>query len=106
MLAISSLTGRRIVAAAVFIGLMFATATVSAILVGGTSQFNHGSVAGLIDLAALPLHLRDLLFLGHLDPEGPLGGVAAGGVFAVVTYAAMLSVALGVLLVRYRWEDR
>ena len=106
VLAISSLTGRRIVAAAVFIGLMFATATVSAILVGGTSQFNHGSVAGLIDLAALPLHLRDLLFLGHLDPEGPLGGVAAGGVFAVVTYAAVLSVALGVLLVRYRWEDR
>lgn len=107
VLAISSLTGRRIVAAAVFIGLMFATATVSAILVGDTSQqFNQGSVAGLIDLAALPLHLRDLLFLGHLDPEGPLGGVAKGGLFAVGTYAAVLSVALVVLFVRYRWEDR
>ena len=105
VLAISSLTGRRIVAAAVFIGLMLATATVSGILVGDT-KFHHGSVAGLIDLAALPLHLRDLLFLGHLDPEGALGGVATGGVLAVIAYAAVLSAALGVLFVRYRWEDR
>jgi ABC-2 type transport system permease protein len=107
VLAISSLTGRRIVAAAVFVGLMLATATVSGILVGDTSQFgHHGSAAGLIDLAGLPLHLRDLLFLGHLDPEGPLGGVTTGGVFAVITYAAVLSVALVVLFIRYRWEDR
>ena len=106
-LAISSLTGRRIVAAAVFIGLMFASSTVSAILVGDTSsQFNQGSIGGLIDLAVLPLHLRDLVFLGHLDPEGPLGGVAAGGLLAVVTYTAVLSIALAVLFVRYRWEER
>ena len=107
VLAISSLTGRRIVAAAVFIGLMLATATVSAVLVGDTSEFGHrGSAAGLIDLAALPLHLRDLVFLGHLDPEGPLDGVAAGGVLAVISYAAVLTIALAVLFVRYRWEER
>jgi ABC-2 type transport system permease protein len=107
VLAISSLTGRRIIAAAVFVGLMFATTTVSAILVGDTSQFgHHGSIAGLIDLAALPLHLRDLVFLGHLDPEGALGGVASGGLLAVVTYTAVLTAALVVLFVRYRWEDR
>jgi ABC-2 type transport system permease protein len=105
VLAISSLTPRRIVAAAVFIGLMLATATVAGVLVGDT-KLHRGSAAGLIDLAGLPLHLRDLLFLGHLDPEGPLSGVAAGGLFAVIAYAAVLSVALAVLFVRYRWEDR
>ncbi len=105
VLAISSLTARRIVAAAVFIGLMLATATVAGVLVGDT-KLHRGSAAGLIDLAGLPLHLRDLLFLGHLDPEGPLSGVAAGGLFAVIAYAAVLSVALAVLFVRYRWEDR
>jgi ABC-2 type transport system permease protein len=105
VLAISSLTPRRIVAAAVFIGLMLATATVAGVLVGDT-KLHRGSAAGLIDLAGLPLHLRDLLFLGHLDPEGPLRGVAAGGLFAVIAYAAVLSVALAVLFVRYRWEDR
>ena len=107
VLAISSLTGRRIVAAAVFIGLMLTTATVSGILVGDTSELaRDGNAAGLIDLASLPLHLRDLLFLGHLDPEGPLSGVAAGGLLAVVTYVAVLTVALVVLFTRYRWEDR
>lgn len=105
VLAISSLTPRRIVAAAVFIGLMLATATVAGVLVGDT-KLHRGSAAGLIDLAGLPLHLRDLLFLGHLDPAGPLSGVAAGGLFAVIAYAAVLSVALAVLFVRYRWEDR
>ena len=105
VLAISSLTPRRIVAAAVFIGLMLATATVAGVLVGDT-KLHRGSAAGLIDLAGLPLHLRDLLFLGHLDPEGALSGVAAGGLFAVIAYAAVLSVALAVLFVRYRWEDR
>ena len=107
VLAISSLTGRRIVAAAVFIGLMLTTATVSGILVGDTTELGRdGNAAGLIDLASLPLHLRDLLFLGHLDPEGPLSGVAAGGLLAVVTYVAVLTVALVVLFTRYRWEDR
>jgi ABC-2 type transport system permease protein len=107
VLAISSLTGRRIVAAAVFIGLMFASATVSAILVGDPSALGRdGSVAGLIDLAGLPLHLRDLLFLGHVDPEGPLAGVATGGLLAGLTYAAVLTVAAVVLFARYRWEDR
>jgi ABC-2 type transport system permease protein len=105
VLAISSLTARRIVAAAVFIGLMLATASVSGILVGDT-KLHHGNAAGLIDLAGLPLHLRDLLFLGHLDPEGALAGVTAGGLFAVIAYAVVLTVALVVLFLRYRWEER
>lgn len=107
VLAIAALTGRRIVAGAVFIGLMLTTATVSGILVGDTSRFGHdGSAAGLINLAGLPLHLRDLVFLGHIDPEGALGGVANAGVFAVLSYAAVLAVALIVLVTRYRWEAR
>ena len=107
VLAVASLTGRRIVAGAVFIGVMITAGTVSGILVGDTSALgHHGSAAGLINLAGLPLYLRDLVFLGHVDPEGALGGVANGGLLAVLAYAAVLAVALVVLFSRYQWEDR
>jgi ABC-2 type transport system permease protein len=101
VLAISSLTGRRIVAGAVFVGLLLFTTTVSSILVGETT-YEDGNAGGLVDVAALPLHLRDLVFLGHVDPEGPLGGVAGAGVLAVLGYVGVLAVALLVLFARYR----
>jgi ABC-2 type transport system permease protein len=101
VLAISSLTSRRIVAGAVFVGLLLFASAVSAILVG-EHTYNDGSAAGLADLGALPLHLRDLVFLGHVDPEGPLGGVAGAGVLAVVGYVVVVGLALLVLFARYR----
>ena len=71
--AISSLTDRRIVAGASIIGLFLVTSiTVGACLVGDV-QFNGGSRgAALINVLRLPLYLRDLVFLGHVD-----SGVAA-----------------------------
>ena len=59
-----------------------------------------------INVLALPLYLRDLVFLGHIDPESPLNGVRNGGLFAAVTYVSVLLLGAGVLLRRYRWVER
>ena len=103
--AIASLTDRRIVAGAAVIGLLLITSIASGIIVGEV-DFEDGSVGALINVLALPLYLRDLVFLGHIDPESALGGVANGGLFAVATYLAVLFVGVGVLWRRYRWVER
>ncbi|MGD9793866.1 MAG: hypothetical protein AB7V43_10330, partial [Acidimicrobiia bacterium] len=73
---------------------------------GGDNAGGDGSPAALINVLALPLHLRDLVFLGHIDPESPLGGVTNGGLMAVVVYLGVLLTGLFVLLRRYRWVER
>jgi ABC-2 type transport system permease protein len=103
--AIASLTDRRIVAGAAVIGLFLVTSIASGIFVGDFEE-EGGSAAALINVLALPLYLRDLVFLGHIDPESPLTGVAAGGLLAVTTYAVVLIVAVAALLRRYRWVER
>ena len=103
--AISSLTDRRIVAGAGVIGLLLVTSISSGIIVGDRLP-GEGSIAALINVLSLPLYLRDLVFLGHVDLDSPLGGVANGGLFAVVTYLAILLAGIGVLVQRYRWVER
>lgn len=103
--AIAALTERRIVAGASVIGLFLVTSISSAVLVGDQTD-GEGSAAALVNVLALPLHLRDLVFLGHIDPDSPLGGVAHGGLMAVVVYVVVLLVGLFVLLRRYRWVER
>ena len=66
--AISSLTDRRIVAGAAVIGLFLVTSISSGILVGDF-EADGGSAAALLNVLALPLYLRDLVFLGHIDPD-------------------------------------
>jgi hypothetical protein len=104
--AISSLTDRRIVAGAGIIGLFLVTSISSGIIVGDRLPGEAGSMAGLINVLSLPLYLRDLVFLGHVDPDSPLGRVANGGLFAVVTYMGVLLLGIGVLVQRYRWVER
>ena len=104
--AIASLTERRIVAGAAVIGLFLVTSISSGIIVGEVEVIGHGSIAGLINVLALPLRLRDLVFIGHIDPGSPLAGVNNGGLFAVGTYVAVLLAGIGVLLWRYRWVER
>jgi ABC-2 type transport system permease protein len=103
--AIGSLTDRRIVAGAGVIGLLLVTSISSGILVGDF-EAGHGSIAGLINILALPLFLRDLVFLGHVNPNAPLAGVHNGGLLAVVVYLVVLLLGIGVLLRRYRWVER
>ena len=103
--AISSLTDRRIVAGAAVIGLFLVTSIASSIFVGDF-ELKGGSAAALINVLALPLYLRDLVFLGHVDPGSPLTGVTNGGLLAIITYVGVLATGIGVLLRRYRWVER
>ena len=102
---IASLTDRRIVAGASIIGLFLVTSIASGIFVGDF-EINGGSAAALVNVLALPLYLRDVIFLGRIGERSPLSGVSGGGVLAGVTYVAVLLVGLGVLLRRYRWVER
>jgi ABC-2 type transport system permease protein len=104
--AIAALTDRRIVAGASIIGLFLVTSITSGILVPDDFEFYGGSPAALINVLFMPLYLRDLVFLGHIDPESPLTMVDNGGLLAVLTYVAVLVVGMGVLLRRYRWVER
>ncbi|MEP7113615.1 MAG: hypothetical protein ABI862_10145 [Ilumatobacteraceae bacterium] len=103
--AIGSLTDRRIVAGAGVIGLLLITSIAAGVLVGDF-EAGHGSATALINVLALPLFLRDLVFLGHIDPLSPLSGVSNGGLLAVATYLVILLLGIGVLLYRYRWVER
>ena len=103
--AIGSMTDRRIVAGAGVIGLLLVTSIASGILVGDV-QPGNGSIAALINILSVPLYLRDLVFLGHIDRESRLTSVSNGGLLAVVTYLVVVLVGVGVLLRRYRWVER
>ena len=65
-LAVSSLTDRRIVGGASIIGLFLVTSISSAVIVGDPPPAG-GSMGALVNVLALPLSLRDLVFLGHID---------------------------------------
>ena len=101
-LSLASLTARRIVAGATILGVLLVSSIVSGILeeAAGVDE------AGLLTLLALPLHVRDLVFLGHLDPDTALGGVSGGGALALGVYLAVVAASIGVLLWRYRWAER
>jgi len=62
--------------------------------------------AALLDLLTLPLVLRDLVFLGHVDETHPMSGLANGGLYAIVLLAALVVVAFVVLFVRYDEVER
>ena len=101
--AVASLTGRRIVAGATLLGITLVSSTVSAILVG--SQRDPSHPAALVNVLALPLRVRDLVFLGRIHEESALSGVPGGGALAVAAYAAVVAAGVAVLLTRYRSVD-
>jgi ABC-2 type transport system permease protein len=101
-LAISSLTDRRIVAGASIIGLLLVTSITAAVLLGDREQ----GAGALVNVLAIPVFLRDLVFLGHIDIDSPLTGVHGGGAFAIAIYVGVVFVGSTVLLWRYRWVER
>jgi ABC-2 type transport system permease protein len=103
--AISSLTDRRIVAGASIIGLFLVTSISAGVLVGDVGR-NDGSAAAVINVLGLPLYLRDVIFLGHIAPRSPLGGVDNGALLALVVYVVVLLAGTVTLLWRYRWVER
>lgn len=103
--AIASLSDRRIVAGAAVIGLFLIT-SISAGVIVGSHPHDRGTLGALLNVLAMPLYLRDLVFLGHIDLSSPLSGVAHAGLFAVLLYLVVLCLGGVVLLRRYRWLER
>jgi ABC-2 type transport system permease protein len=101
-LALSSLTARRIVAGASILGVLLVSSTVAAILRSGSGT---SPATEVLNLLAIPIYVRDLVFLGHLHPRFRLSELAGGGLLAIVAYLAVVGVSLAVLLWRYRWTD-
>jgi ABC-2 type transport system permease protein len=98
-LGISALSSRRVVAGATILGLTLVSSTVSEIL---TEAANATGKAELLNLLNLPLQVRDLVFLGHLDVSSELSGTTGGGAMVLGAYGLVVAVSLGVLLFRYR----
>lgn len=101
-LAIASLTPRRVVAGAAIFGVTIISSIVAVILEEADALGGRGT---LFNVLALPLEVRDLIFLGRIHQESDLAGVAGGGPLALVTYLAVLGLSLGVLFWRYRWAE-
>ena len=103
--AVASLTDRRIVAGATVIGLFLVTSVTAAVLLQDFDR-RDGSMAAVINVLALPLYLRDVIFLGRIGRDSPLHGVEHGAWVALAVYLLILGTAAAVLLRRYRWVER
>jgi hypothetical protein len=98
--AIAATTSRRIVAAVTTLALLLVTSTIAGVAEEASSD---GTTPwALVNVLALPLHLRDLVFLGRVGRDGTLSGVANAGLGAVAIYAAIVTVGAAYLFRRYR----
>jgi ABC-2 type transport system permease protein len=100
--ALASLTDRRIVGGVAILGLALVTSGIASIF---EASAEDGTALAVINVLALPLSLRDLIFLGHLSVDSGLSGVSGGGVLAVTAYLVVLLSAVALLLHRYREVD-
>jgi len=100
--AVASLASRRMVAAAAFLGLILVSSSISAVLLGGSAQ----GAGALVNVMGIPLFVRDLVFLGHIGDDTPLGGVDGGGALALACYLGITGACVVILLARYRWAER
>ncbi len=98
--ALASLTDRRIVGGVAILGVALITSAVAAIIIEAAGD--GGTPLAVVNVLALPLDLRDLVFLGHLSDDSGLSGVSGGGVLAVLAYLLVLGSSIAVLQRRYR----
>ena len=103
--AVASLTGRRMVAGASLLGITLVSSTIAGILVRADGDGATGQPASLLNLLALPLRVRDLIFLGRIGEDSPLSGVAWGGALALAVYSLVVIVCVAVILERYRTAE-
>jgi ABC-2 type transport system permease protein len=102
-LAVASLTSRRVVAGASILGITLATSAVAGIL--SEVEGGVGARAEVFSLLRLPLLVRDLVFLGHPDPETSLADAAGGAPLALAVYVVVVTASLATLWWRYRWAE-
>lgn len=106
-LAISSLTSRRITAGASIVGLFLVTSILAGVLSDETLRNTvDGTLTDLVNLATIPLVLRDLVFLGHVGIDFSLSGAEGGGLGAVLVFTGVVMVSLLVLFLRYDEVER
>lgn len=97
--ALAATTTRRIVGAVAFLGVLLVTNAIAQI----AREAGDGSTPwAFVDVLGIPFHLRDLVFLGHVNPRGPIGDVAGAGAIAVAVFVAEVGAALLYLVRRYR----
>jgi ABC-2 type transport system permease protein len=101
--AAAALTTRRVVAAVTFLGTLLVSTVLAHAVV---ENDNQRSLLTLLNLLALPLHLRDVIFEGHVSTGSPLSGEPAAALLALVVYLAVIAICAGVLAYRYRWIER
>jgi len=101
--ALASITDRRIVGGVAILGVALVTSAVAGILIS-TDPDNQTPLA-VLNILALPLEVRDLVFLGRIAEDSNLSGVDGGGLMAVVAYLVVLGAAVAWLLRRYREVD-
>jgi hypothetical protein len=102
-IALSSITTRRVVGGVTILAVALVTSVVSQILLEVDSGAEDGaSWWALVNILALPLHVRDLVFLGNMDPEGSLAGIEGAGVAVVVESIVIITACLLFLRHRYR----
>lgn len=102
-LAIASLTTRRAVAGAAILGVLL----VSSAVAGTLGEAGRASPAlEVVNLIRIPLYIRDLVFLGHLDNRFfRLAQYGGGAVLAIYAYLVVVAVSIGTLVWRYRWAE-
>lgn len=98
--ALASLTDRRIVGGVAILGLALVTSAVAGIITAAAGD--GGTPLAVVNVLALPLDVRDLVFLGRLGHDSGLSGVEGGGLLAVLAYLLVLGSAVAVLQRRYR----
>ncbi len=101
-LALSSLTTRRVVAGASILGLLLISSAVAGIL-GASGGASPATAA--VNLLAIPLYVRDIVFLGHIHTVFRLSEFGGGEALAVGVYAGVVAASITVLLWRYRWSE-
>jgi ABC-2 type transport system permease protein len=101
--ALASLTDRRIVGGVAILGVTLVTSAVAAIVAEAAGD--GGTPLAILNVLSLPLLVRDLIFLGHIDVQSDLSGVAGGGILAVGAYLVVVLSGLAVLIHRYREVD-
>jgi ABC-2 type transport system permease protein len=101
--AVASLTTRRIVGGVALLALALVPSVLSGAVLGSDAD-GRGPIA-LVNLLALPLYLRDIVFTGHIEDTSPLGGVTSGGLLAALIYLVVVLAAMGLLFLRYREPD-
>lgn len=100
--AVASFATRRIVAAAALLIILLVTSIIAGVLTGDEDE---SSIWAVINLLALPLHLRDVVFEGGPAEDSPLFGIDNGTLVGLGVYLTVLVGSWAVLWRRYKWVE-